>query len=133
MIHKNKTKPANTNLCKSLFTYLINSTFWLNIKKKQKNRQYPTETITDKDYVDNLAILANTSAQVETILHSLEQAAGCIGLQVEANKTEYMGFEQEGAISTANGKPLKLVDKFTYLGSSISSNESDVNICLANV
>ena len=37
--------------------------------------------------------------------------------------------KREGAISTISVKPLKLVDKFTYFGSSISSTESDVNIC----
>ena len=39
-------------------------------------------------------------------------------------------FKREGAISTLSGKPIKLVDKFTYLGSSISSTERDVNIRL---
>ena len=39
-----------------------------------------------------------------------------------------MCFNQEGAISTLNGNSLKLVDKFTYLGRSISSTESNVNI-----
>ena len=33
-------------------------------------------------------------------------------------------------ISTLNGWPVKLVDKFTYLGSNVSSTESNVNICL---
>ena len=37
----------------------------------------------------------------------------------------------ERAISTLNGGLLKLIDKFIYLGSSISSTESDVNIRLA--
>ena len=41
-----------------------------------------------------------------------------------------MCFRQEGAISTLSGMPLKLVDKFTYLGSNISSTESDVSICI---
>ena len=44
--------------------------------------------------------------------------------------TEYIRFKQEGAISTLSGKPLKLVDKFTYFSSIISSTESDVNICI---
>ena len=33
-----------------------------------------------------------------------------------------------GDISTLSGTPLKLVDKFTYLGCNISSTESNVNI-----
>ena len=42
-----------------------------------------------------------------------------------------MCFKQKGANPTLSGKPLKLVDQFTYLVSNISSTEIDVNICLA--
>ena len=42
-----------------------------------------------------------------------------------------MCFKQVGTISTQSRKPLKLVDKFTYLGSNISSTESDDNIRLS--
>ena len=42
-----------------------------------------------------------------------------------------MCFKREGAISTLGGRPQKLVDKFIYLGSNISSTENDVNTCLA--
>ena len=38
-----------------------------------------------------------------------------------------MCFKQTGDISTLNGTSLKLVDKFTYLGSSVSSTERDIN------
>ena len=43
-------------------------------------------------------------------------------------KTELMNFNQDGAISSLNGKPLKWGDQFTYLSSYISSTESHVNI-----
>ena len=36
-------------------------------------------------------------------------------------------------ISTLNSSSLKLVDKFTYLGSSVSSTKTDINIWLAKV
>ena len=42
-----------------------------------------------------------------------------------------MCFKREGATSTLSGWPLKFVDKFTYLGSNISSTEMDVDIRLA--
>ena len=85
--------------------------------------RYPAKTITDANYADDIAILATTSNQAETLLHSLEQAAAGIGLHVNAHKTEYMCFNQTGDISTLDGTSLKLVNKFTYLGSSVSSNE----------
>ena len=61
-------------------------------------------------------------------MHRLEQATGGIGLHVNANKMEYMCFNPEGAISTLNDGSLKLVDKFTYLDSNVSSTESDINL-----
>ena len=73
------------------------------------------------------ALLANAPAQAETQLHSLERAAAVIGLHVNAYKTEYMCFNQTGDISALNGSSLKLVDKFTYLGSSASSTETDID------
>ena len=63
--------------------------------------------------------------------YCLEQAVGGIGLDMDANKTVYMCFKQEVAISSLSVKLLKLVDHFKYLSSNISFTESDVNICLA--
>ena len=94
---------------------------------KKRSRRYPAKTITDTDYADDIAILANTPDQAETLLHSLEQAAAGIGLYVNAHKTEYMCYNQTGDISTLDGTPLKLVDKFTYLGSSVESTEKDID------
>ena len=90
---------------------------------KKRSRRYPAKTITDADYADDIAILANTPNQAETLLHSLERAAAGIGLHINAHKTEYMCYNQTGDISTLDGTSLKLVDKFTYLGSSVSSTE----------
>ena len=101
-------------------------------KKKAWSRWYPAETMTD--YPDNLVVLANTPAQAESLLHSLEQAAGDIGLHLNANKPEYnMCFKWEGATSTPSGRPLKLGNKFIYLSNNSSSTESDVNIHVAKV
>ena len=78
-----------------------------------------------------IALLANATAQAETRLHSLERAAAGIGLHINAHKTEYMCFNQKGDISTLNSSSLKLVDKFTYLETSVSSTETDINTRLA--
>ena len=94
---------------------------------KKRSRRYPAKTITDADYADDIAILANTLNQAETLLHSLERAAAGIGLHVNAHKTEYMCYNQTGDISTLDGTFMKLEDKFTYLGSSVSSTEKDID------
>ena len=87
---------------------------------KKRSRRHPAKTITDTDYADDIAILANSPNQAETLLHRLERAAAGIGLHFNAHKTEYMCYNQTGDITTLDGTPLKLVDKFTYLGNRVS-------------
>ena len=98
---------------------------------KKRCRRYPAITITDADYAEDIAIPANRPDQAETLLHSLERAAANIGFYVNAYKTEYMCYNQTGDISSLEGTPLKLVDKFTYLGSSVESTEKDIETRLA--
>ena len=98
---------------------------------KARSRRYPTWTLMNIDYTDDIALLANTPTQAESLLHSLEQVAGGINLHVNTDKTEFMCFNQRADICTVNGRSLKLVDKFTYLRSSISSTENDINTWLA--
>ena len=77
---------------------------------KERSRRYPTQTITDVDYADDIAFLANIHDQAETLLHGLEWAAVGIGLSVNADKTEYAYIIKTGDISTLNGNFLKLID-----------------------
>ena len=96
-----------------------------------RSRRYPAQTITDADYADDIAFLANSTSHAETLLHSLERVAAGIGLHVNADKTEYMCFNQKGNISTLKSGPLKLVEKSTYLVSSVTSTNKDVKTWLA--
>ena len=95
--------------------------------RKKRRKSYPAKIITEADNADFIAIRANTPAQAETLLHSLEQAAAGIGLHVNAHKTEYMRFNQTSEIYSQGGSSLNLVDKFVYLGSSVSSTEKDID------
>ena len=92
---------------------------------KKRSRRYPAKTIIDTVYANDWDTGKYT--QAETLLHSLERAAAGIRLYVNAHKTEYMCYNQTGDISTLDGTSLKLVDKFTYLGSSVSSTEKDID------
>ena len=75
--------------------------------KKASSRRYPAEIIMDIDYADDIALLANTPTQAESLLHNLKPAAGGIGLHVNEDKIEYMCFNQTGDISTLNDDSLK--------------------------
>ena len=99
--------------------------------EKAKSKRYPARSITGADYADDKALLANKPTQAESLVHRVERAAAGRGLHVNTDKTEYICFNQSGDISTPNGGSLKLVDKLTYLGSSISSTENDISTRLA--
>ena len=98
--------------------------------KKARSRRYHTQVFTDADYADDIVLLANAPIQAKYLLHDLRQAAGCIGPDVNADKTEYTCFNQKRNTTTLHNGSLKSTDKFTYLGSSVSSTENDVNMRL---
>ena len=96
----------------------------------------------DAKATENVALIGNATAQVETLLLSLKKAAGVTADTVtqvrenscffcNAGQREFMFFlfffKQDGVISTLSGKLLKMVDYFTNLESSSSSAESNVN------
>ena len=114
--------PKNKNLGNSLLSF---------VSLKQLSRRYPVQTITDADYAYVIALLANTFAEADSLLYSLQRAAADIGPHVNAHKTQYICFNQRGDISTQSDSSQKLVDKSTYLGSSASSIETYINTQLA--
>ena len=61
-------------------------------RTKKRSRRYPAKAITDADYDDDIAILANTPNQAETLLHSLDRAAAGIGQHVNAHKLNICDF-----------------------------------------
>ena len=94
---------------------------------KKRNRRCPAKTITDADYADDIAILASTPNQSKhhyIVSNEPPQALASMSMHT---KKEYMCYNQTGDMSTLDGTSLKLVDKFTYLGSSISSIEKDID------
>ena len=52
------------------------------VSLKKRSRRYPAETMIDEDYTDDLALLVNKPAKVESIL----QVAGGISLYANSNK-----------------------------------------------
>ena len=66
-------------------------------------------------YTDDLTLLEHTSAPAECHVHCH---------YMNTNETLFAYFKQ--TISTLSVKLLKFIDKFNYLGSSISSSKNDV-------
>ena len=65
--------------------------------------------------------------------HCLDWAAGRIGQHDNAEKTDFMSYNQRGDIFTPNRRSLTVVDKSTYQGSSIASTENGIKTQLAKV
>ena len=59
---------------------------------KAERRRYHAQTVTNADYADDIALVANAPTWAESLLHSLEKAADSIGLLFNGGKTEYMCF-----------------------------------------
>ena len=99
---------------------------------KQKGRRHPAKTITDADYADDLAVLADYLKDATSLLHSVETTAREIGLYVNADKTEFICLNQDTSdgMKSLNEKKISQVDDFNYLGSYIASTEHDIDIRL---
>ena len=99
--------------------------------KRSTSRRHPDVKITDADYADDLALISDSIQGATAFLHSLEKVAAEIGLYVNASKTEFIAFNQNGTINSMNGDPIKETDSFVYLGSNISSTAKDVDTRIA--
>ena len=93
----------------------------------KRSRRYPAKNITDADYADDIALIADNNTDAQKLLHLLEESAAIVGLHINATKTEYISYHQnDNPIDTINNTRLKRVNDFVYLGSNIASNEKDV-------
>ena len=75
---------------------------------KGRSRRYPAQTISESDNADDIALLARTLTQAET----LEGAAAGIDIDVNTVRTEYICFNQRSDASTLNDSSPKLVVNF---------------------
>ena len=82
-----------------LFIIWQNNKLWLSVGLIKENgfilkmtrcRQYPAETMTDVYNADDLALLVNTLALAESLLHSLEPEVGSIEMYMKTNKSVHV-------------------------------------------
>ena len=62
---------------------------------KRKSERYPAMKITDANYADDLAVLADVLKDAKFLLYSIERTAKEIGLYLNADKTEFIYFNQD--------------------------------------
>ena len=78
---------------------------------KRKSKRYPAMKITNADYADDLAVLADVLKDATFLLHSIERTAKEIGLYLNADKTEFICFNQDASegMKSFNGEKIKQV------------------------
>ena len=106
------------------------SGFQLHPRRSSRN---PAIHLTDADFADDIALIANSIENAQILLNSLEAAANCVGLYLNDTKTEYMSYIKsldsidDMVIKTVSGHILERVEDYKYLGSFTSSSEKDFN------
>ena len=86
--------------------------------------------ITDTDFADDIALLADNLANAQSLLSALETTANCTGLYLNETKTECLPINIQNCIEvkTLSDNILKCVDDdYKYLGSHIINSERDFN------
>ena len=73
--------------------YRVTQTFLFSENTHLKGQEATISSrISNSHYSDDPALLANTPAQAESFLHTLEQEVSGIGLYMNSDKTEFMYF-----------------------------------------
>jgi hypothetical protein len=104
-------------------SYLIAHGFTFKLRKSSR---YPERKLGDLEYAYDIALLADSTEQLNSQLEALRREASKVGLKINEEKTEAMLFNQPyNAQALIEGIALKTVDEFKYLGSHMSSSEND--------
>ena len=100
-----------------------------NHRRLQAKTKIKTETIRDLLFADDCALCADSETNMQNLVNKFSEACLNFGLTVSTKKTEVMHQPAPGKAYvepsiTVNGQKLKVVDKFTYLGSTLSQNQT---------
>ena len=110
-----------------------------NLKRPQAKTKVSKNTINDFLFADDCALNAATEADMQYSVDKFSEACNNFGLTISTKKTEVMHQPAPGKPYfepniTINGQRLNAVEKFTYLGSTLSRNvviDDEVNARLA--
>ena len=99
--------------------------------ERRRSRRIGPKTVTDVDFADDIALLAESIENARELLHRVEKSAASVGLHINASKTKVMTFNLEddsNTIQSITGEAISTVDDFVYLGSWIENTDRDVKI-----
>lgn len=94
--------------------------------KKVKGVKIGGQNINNIRYADDTVLIAESQASLQTLLNMITQESTKRGLELNCSKTEVMVISRKAATPKCNiqinGKALKQVDKYVYLGTIITSD-----------
>ena len=110
-----------------------------NLRRLQAKTKVTSDTVNDFLYADDSALNAASEADMQHSIDKFAKACSNVGLTISTKKTEVMHQPALGKTYTEpnitiNGQQLNVVDKFTYLGSTLLRNiviDDEVNARLA--
>ena len=97
---------------------------------RKRSRRHNPNVITDLDFADDIALMAEELEQAQDFLHCVQENAAKIGLHLNSDKTEFMTFNevQDTILKTVNNENIKKIDNFKYLGAWIDDTANDVKV-----
>ena len=112
-----------------LFNVIVDYAMTKTTSRLSFGLKFGDHTITDVDFADDLAILADSMEQLLESLRILQEEAAKVGLHINWNKTKIMAIgppspAANSSVSLDSTTSIEVVQDFTYLGSIISSNGS---------
>ena len=95
----------------------------------------PGGRLTDIEYADDIALLGTDPSKMQLLLSNLGDVSAQFGLHFAPSKCKVLLQDWSGLQPSlmVSGEPLAVVDKFTYLGSCISSNANVVDEITAQI
>ena len=96
-----------------------------NLRRLQANTKVQTDVLDELLYADDMDKNASTEAKMQRAMDQVSQSCDNYDLTISTKKTEVVhqpapGKPYNEPTITVNGQKLKVVDKFTYLGSTLS-------------
>nr|VZI42619.1 unnamed protein product [Spirometra erinaceieuropaei] len=85
----------------------------------------PGHRLTDLDYADDIALLASSFGDLQSMVSRVNEVAKSVGLSINAGKTKVFSGcipDQEKAPLGIDGCQLEEVDSFKYLGARLLPN-----------
>ena len=74
---------------------------------EHRSSRHPAKYMTDIDFADDIALLADNIADAEKLLHHIEAAAREVGLYINAKKTEFMSQTEIGILKSLDYQVIK--------------------------